>query len=141
VQLKITHCINRIFNFTVDPTICFHRLGLQIVTSFFDSETLLNVDFMLVNVKKLTSLKLVLRTTIMTPVKPQISKFQADKILLSWLQRVMAALLMSVLSESSRPYMLAYYLFLYVLLLCIGGQVITVSISFNPMSGRENIML
>jgi hypothetical protein len=33
------------------------------------------------NVKQLTSLKLVLRTTIMTPVKPQISKFKADKIL------------------------------------------------------------
>jgi hypothetical protein len=26
-----------------------------------------------------------------------------------------------LLSESSRPYMLAYYLFVYVLLLCIGG--------------------
>jgi hypothetical protein len=46
-----------------------------------------------------------------------------------------------LLCESSRPYMLAYYLFLYVLLLCIGGEVITVSISFNLMSGRENIML
>jgi hypothetical protein len=33
---------------------------------------------------------------IMTPVKPQISKFRADKILPSGLQRVMAALLMSV---------------------------------------------
>ena len=29
----------------------------------------------------ISSLNLVLRTTIMTPVKPQISKFQADKIL------------------------------------------------------------
>jgi hypothetical protein len=38
----------------------------------------------------------VLRTTIMTPVKPQISKFKADKILPSGLQRVMAALLRSV---------------------------------------------
>jgi hypothetical protein len=46
-----------------------------------------------------------------------------------------------LLSESSRPYMLAYYLFLSVLLLCMGGEVITVSISFNLMSGRENIML
>ena len=27
---------------------------------------------------------LVLRTTIMTPVKPQISKFQADKIFAKW---------------------------------------------------------
>jgi hypothetical protein len=32
----------------------------------------------------------------MTPVKLQISKFQADKILPSGFQRVMAALLMSV---------------------------------------------
>jgi hypothetical protein len=73
-----------------------------------------------INVQKRTSLKLVLRTANMTPVKaiqrPQISKFQADKILPSGLSRVMAALLMSVLlSESSRPYMLASYLFLYVL--------------------------
>jgi hypothetical protein len=35
--------------------------------------------------KKLSSLKLVLRTKIMTPVKPQISKFQAEKILPSGL--------------------------------------------------------
>jgi hypothetical protein len=46
-----------------------------------------------------------------------------------------------LLSESSRPYMLAYYLFLYVLLLCIGQEVITVSISFHLMYRRENIML
>jgi hypothetical protein len=45
-----------------------------------------------------------------------------------------------LLSESSRPYMLAYYLFLYVLLLCV-GQVITVSISSNLMSARKDIML
>ena len=32
-----------------------------------------------INVQKLTSLNLVLRTTIMTPVKPQISKFKAEK--------------------------------------------------------------
>jgi hypothetical protein len=38
----------------------------------------------------------VLRTTFMTPVKPEISKVQADKILPSELQRVMATLLMSV---------------------------------------------
>jgi hypothetical protein len=46
-----------------------------------------------------------------------------------------------LLSESSRPYMLACYLFLYVLLLCVGGGVITVSISFNLMYARENIMI
>jgi hypothetical protein len=46
-----------------------------------------------------------------------------------------------LLSKSIRPYMLAYYLFLYVLLLCIGGEVITIGISFNLMSGRESIML
>jgi hypothetical protein len=61
----------------------------------------------------------------MTTVKPQISKFQSVKILPSGLQRVMVALLMieRLLSESSRPYMLAYYLFLYLLpVLCIGGH-------------------
>jgi hypothetical protein len=42
-----------------------------------------------------------------------------------------------LLSESSCPYMLAYYLFLNVLLLCIGEEVITVSISFNLMSRRK----
>jgi hypothetical protein len=36
-------------------------------------------------VEKLFSLKLVLRTTIMTPVKPQISIFKADKVLPSGL--------------------------------------------------------
>jgi hypothetical protein len=36
--------------------------------------------------------------------------------------------------------MLAYYLFLYVLLLCI-GEVIAVSMSLNLMSATENIML
>ena len=47
-----------------------------------------------------------------------------------------------LLNDSSHPYMLAYYLFLYVLLLCIGeGEVITVSISFNVMFGLENMML
>jgi hypothetical protein len=45
-----------------------------------------------------------------------------------------------LLSESSRPYMLTYYLFLYVLLLCI-GEVITVSTYSNLMSARENILL
>jgi hypothetical protein len=79
----------------------------------------------------------------MTPVKPQISKFQADKILpIKWALTCYGGFTHErLLSESSRPYMLAYYLFLYVLLLCIGGEVITVSIYFNLMSGRENIML
>jgi hypothetical protein len=48
------------------------------------------------NVKNNPSLMLVFRTTLMTPAKPQISKFQADKILPSGLQRVKAALLVSV---------------------------------------------
>jgi hypothetical protein len=46
-----------------------------------------------------------------------------------------------LLSKSSRPYIIAYYLLLYELLLCIRGEVIILSISFNLMSGRENIML
>jgi hypothetical protein len=51
----------------------------------------------------------------MTPVKPQISKLQADKILPflpSWLQRVMAALLVSVCQASQVVRAFAYYLFL-----------------------------
>jgi hypothetical protein len=65
----------------------------------------------------------------MTPVKPQISNFQADKILSSGLLTCNGGSTHErLLSKSSRPYMLAYYLFL---LLCIGGEVITVSISFN----------
>jgi hypothetical protein len=35
--------------------------------------------YCLIDVQQLTSLNLVLRTTIMTPVKPQISKFKAEK--------------------------------------------------------------
>jgi hypothetical protein len=35
-----------------------------------------------------------------------------------------------LLIESSRPCMLAYYLFRYVLLMCIGGEIIRVSILF-----------
>jgi hypothetical protein len=78
----------------------------------------------------------------MTPVKPQLSKFQADKIFAKWaLTCYGGSSHERLLSESNRPYMLAYYLFLYVLLLCIRREVITVSISFNLMSGRENIML
>jgi hypothetical protein len=91
-----------------------------------------------INFKKLTSLKLVLRKTIMMPVKPQISKFQADKNLAKWASTCYGGSTHErLLSESSHPYMLAYYLFLYVLLLCIEGEFVTVSISFNLMSGRE----
>jgi hypothetical protein len=47
----------------------------------------------------------------MTPVKPQISKFQADKILPKWaLACYGGSTDERLLSESSRPYMLAYYL-------------------------------
>jgi hypothetical protein len=46
-----------------------------------------------------------------------------------------------LLSGLSRPYISAYYVFLYVLLLCIGVEVIIVSISFNLMSTRGNILL
>jgi hypothetical protein len=66
----------------------------------------------------------------MTPVKPLISKYQADKILPSGYG---GSTHERLLSESSRPYMLAYNLILYVLLLCIGGEVITVSQSFILM--------
>jgi hypothetical protein len=48
----------------------------------------------------------------MTPVKPQISKFQADKILPSGPYTCYGgsiAIQQRLLSESSRPYMLAYY--------------------------------
>jgi hypothetical protein len=92
--------------------------------------------------KKLTSVKLVLRTTIMTPVKPHILKFKADEILPSWaLMCYGGSTHDRLLSESSRPHILAYYLFLYILLLCIGGEVIIVSMFFNLMSAIENIML
>jgi hypothetical protein len=47
----------------------------------------------------------------MTPVKPQISKLQDDKILSSWaLTCYGCSIHKRLLSESSRPYMLAYYL-------------------------------
>jgi hypothetical protein len=46
--------------------------------------------------KNFTSLKLLLRTTNMTPVKSQISKCQAEKSLSSELQRITAALLLSI---------------------------------------------
>jgi hypothetical protein len=45
-----------------------------------------------------------------------------------------------LLSESSRSYILAYYLSLYVLLLCIWREVLIVSKYFNLTSVRENIM-
>jgi hypothetical protein len=77
----------------------------------------------------------------MTPVKPQISKFKADKCIAKWALTCYGGFTQErLLSESSRPYMFAYYLFPYVLLRCI-GQVITVSLSFNLMSERENMML
>jgi hypothetical protein len=61
--------------------------------------------------EKLTSLKLVLRTTIMTPVKPQISKFKADKCPAKWALTCYGGFTHErLLSESSRPYMLAYIL-------------------------------
>jgi hypothetical protein len=56
----------------------------------------------------------------MTPVKPQISKFQADILAMRALTCYVGYIHERLLSESSRPYMLAFYLFLYVLLLCIG---------------------
>jgi hypothetical protein len=77
----------------------------------------------------------------MTPVKPQISKLKANKCLAKWALTCYGGITHErLLSESSRPYMLAYYLFLYVLLLCT-GEVITVSISFNLMSAIEKMML
>ena len=63
---------------------------------------------------------LVLRTTIMTPVKPQISKFQADKIFAKWaLTCYGGSTRQRLLSELSRPYMLAYNLSAYIRWLCI----------------------
>jgi hypothetical protein len=54
-----------------------HPLGL-FVKIWCQPEDMTN-DFGRSNVQKLTSLNLMLRTTIMTPVNPQISKFQAGK--------------------------------------------------------------
>jgi hypothetical protein len=54
----------------------------------------------------------------MTPVKPQMSTFQADK---KWaLTCYGGSTYERLLNESSRPYRLAYYLIVYVLLMCIG---------------------
>jgi hypothetical protein len=72
-----------------------NNFALHLMT-FVQSLIVAENHIVYINVKKLTSLNLVLRTTITTPVKPQISKLKADKILPSGLQRVMAALLMSV---------------------------------------------
>jgi hypothetical protein len=47
----------------------------------------------------------------MTPVKPQISKFKADKCLAKWALTCYGGFTHErLLSESSRPYMLAYNL-------------------------------
>jgi hypothetical protein len=47
----------------------------------------------------------------MTPVKPQILKFKADKCLAKWALTCYSSFTHErLLSESSRPYMLAYYL-------------------------------
>jgi hypothetical protein len=76
----------------------------------------------------------------MTPVKPQISKGRQN--LAKWaLTCYGGSTHERVLSESSRPYMLAYYLLLYVLLLCRRPEVMTVDISFYLMPGGENTML
>jgi hypothetical protein len=54
----------------------------------------------------------------MTPVKPQISKFKTDKCLAKMALTCYGGFSHErLLSESIRPYMLAYYLFLYALLL------------------------
>jgi hypothetical protein len=78
----------------------------------------------------------------MTPVKTANIKISGRQNLAKWaLTCYGGSTHERLLSKSSRPYMLAYYLFLYVLLLCIRGQVITVGTHFNPMSGRENVLL
>jgi hypothetical protein len=73
----------------------------------------------------------------MTPVKSQISKFQDDKILPSGLQRVMAALLMSVKRVKSS---------VHVSVLSVSICTATVHTmrghhSMHILSGREKIML
>jgi hypothetical protein len=51
----------------------------------------------------------------MTPVKPQIAKLKADKILPSGsLTCYGGSTHERLLSESSRPYMLAYYLYAFI---------------------------
>jgi hypothetical protein len=75
----------------------------------------------------------------MMPVKPQLSKFQADKTLPSaWLQRVMAALAF-VKRVTSSVHVSVLSVSICTATVHIGGEVITVSISFTVMSGIENI--
>ena len=69
-----------------------------------------------INVQKLTSLNLVLRTTKTTPVKPQISKFKAEKSFKWALTCDGGSPHERLLSESSHSYMLAYHLSVFVLL-------------------------
>ena len=57
---------------------------------------------------------LALRTTIMTPVKLKISKFKAEKSCQGASTCYGGCTHERLLSESSRSYMLAYYLSLYV---------------------------
>jgi hypothetical protein len=53
--------------------------------------------------------------TIMTPVKPQISKFKAEKCLAEWASSCYGGFTHERLaSESSRPLMLAYFLFSFI---------------------------
>jgi hypothetical protein len=59
------------------------------------SSTRHTYDYSHINVQKLTSLNLVIRMTIITPVKPKILKFQVEKILPSELLHVTVALLTS----------------------------------------------
>ena len=66
-----------------------------------------------INVQKLTNLNLVLRTTITTPVKPQISKFTADKSCQVGLTCHGGSTRERLLSESSRSYMLAFRLYVW----------------------------
>ena len=65
--------------------------------------------------KKLSSFNVVLRTTIMTHVKPQISKFKSEKSCQVGLTCYGGCIHERLLSESSRSYMLAYYLSVFVL--------------------------
>jgi hypothetical protein len=69
------------------------------------------------NVQKLTSLNLPLMTTVLTPLKPQISKFQAEKSGqgdFNVLRRLYSRALVKRIKLFA--YMLAYYLSVFVLL-------------------------
>jgi hypothetical protein len=87
----------------------------------------------------------------MTPVKPQILNYDACKTanikiygrqnLAKWALTCYGGFTHErLLSDSSRLYMLAYYVSICTAIVHI-GEVITVSISFNLMSARENMML